>query len=257
MNYSFDVISDLYLTDQDHFDFKNQQTSMFCVVAGNISSDLLVVHSVLKHLSTLYKHVFFIDGMLEHSVDWSKINETQAFLEAIASELDNVVYLHNRVIITNGIAILGTNGWSNFNVSDTENFLNTQTEFMSRYNASEHDVRIIMGAGINDINYLGTSLEKLQRHQDVQKICVVTSAIPDLKLIQPTSVNAKIAAASSSLFSLASPLDTEHKLAYWVYGQFLNPVGVSCGQVSFVSNPKNCLGNNQTLCYYPRPFEIK
>jgi len=256
MDYSFDVISDLYLTDQDHFDFKNQQTSLFCVVAGNISSDLLVVHSVLKHLSGLYKHVFFIDGLLEHSANWSAINETQQFLEDIADELNNVVYLHDRVIISDGVAILGTNGWSNFNVEDSENFINVQSLFMQKHNASEHEVKLIMGASINDINYLKSSLEKLQRHPDVQKICIVTSAIPDLKLVNPTPITSELAAASSLLFTIASPADTEHKIVQWVHGYYYNPVGINCGRVRFTSNPKQCLGNNQSLCYYPRQFTI-
>jgi len=51
MKFGFDLISDLELTDSDVFDWEGKSTSLFCLIAGNISDNLRVVQKTLKILS--------------------------------------------------------------------------------------------------------------------------------------------------------------------------------------------------------------
>ena len=64
--FSIDLISDLNLSVTDQFDWTGKSTSLFCVVAGNVSDDLTVVDRVIGHLNEVYRGVLYIDGSLEH-----------------------------------------------------------------------------------------------------------------------------------------------------------------------------------------------
>ena len=68
MIYAYDIISDLNLTEESVFDWEGKPTSLYCIVAGNVSSDIHVLYKTIKHLSTLYQGVFFIDGFLENTI---------------------------------------------------------------------------------------------------------------------------------------------------------------------------------------------
>ena len=67
MKIGFDLISDLYLTEKDNFNWDNKATSLYCVIAGNISSDSRVIISTLNHLARFYQGIFYVPGQLEFS----------------------------------------------------------------------------------------------------------------------------------------------------------------------------------------------
>ena len=154
--YYVDLISDLNLTDSDTFDWTGKASSLFCIVAGNVSDDLIILGNTLKQLSENYRGVFFIDGSLEHSnlEDYdSRIQE----IKTVCDGIPGVVYMHNHVVILSGVAFVGINGWfGNRKNIDTYEDL----EYIDRF-ASE------------DIEYLSVTIKNLQVHQDVRKIVVV------------------------------------------------------------------------------------
>ena len=55
----FDVIGDLNLSINDSFNWENKATSLYCIVAGNISTNLRVVRQTLLHLGQFYQGVFY------------------------------------------------------------------------------------------------------------------------------------------------------------------------------------------------------
>jgi len=59
MIFGFDVISDLNLSENDNFDWEGKPTSLYCVLAGNISSDLTVLYKTVNILVN-YTRVFSI-----------------------------------------------------------------------------------------------------------------------------------------------------------------------------------------------------
>ena len=88
----FDIISDLELSYKHKLDWEGKPTSLFCIVAGNITKDFKVLEETLEHLSAQYHGVFFIDGSNEIGslvLQASKIDQ----ISKLASRIKNVVYL--------------------------------------------------------------------------------------------------------------------------------------------------------------------
>jgi hypothetical protein len=216
----FDIISDLNLKPNDSFNWQNKATSLYCIVAGNISSDIRTVVQVLFHLSTLYHGVFFIPGKLEYESSESFSDRTKELL-AISEGIPNVATLYNSVVMVDGIALLGTNGWGNIeNILDRKNTVMTAAKY-------------------EDFTYLLMSLGKLQKHLDVKKIVLVTSAVPreDLYFGEiPDNVIDQIP------LSEILEADTEKKVSHWVFGTYNKPVDIEIENVNYISNSKNQYG---------------
>jgi hypothetical protein len=216
----FDIISDLYLCPNDSFNWQNKATSLYCIVAGNISSDLRTVIQVLFHLSTLYHGVFFVPGKLEYENCESLTKRTDELL-AVGEGIPNLVVLYNSVITVDGVALLGSNGWGNI-----ENKLDLKNTVMT-------------AAKYEDFTYLLKSLGKLQKHLDVRKIILITSAVPreDLYFGEvPDNVVDQI-----PLVNILEA-DTEKKVSHWVFGTYNKPVDLDIDNITYVSNSKNQYG---------------
>lgn len=225
----FDVISDLYLEPNQTFSWHNKQTSLYCIVAGNISSDLKTVIQVLIHLSTLYQGVFFVPGRLEY-MDCDNIVKRTDELHAISKGIPNICMLHQNVIVIDGVAILGSNGWS-----DIENNLTPNNIIMT-------------AARYEDYIYLNKILAKLQRHLDVKKIILVTNAVPDEKLYfgeKPDNLSEQVP------LNTILNADTENKVTTWVFGTYKKNVDVTIDNINYVNNPYNDMGP-----YWPKRLTI-
>jgi hypothetical protein len=216
----FDIISDLNLKPNDSFNWQNKATSLYCIVAGNVSSDLRTVIQVLFHLSTMYHGVFFVPGKLEYENAESLTKRTNELL-AVGEGIPNVVVLYNNVITVDGIALLGSNGWGNIeNKLDIKNTVMTEAKY-------------------EDFTYLLKSLGKLQKHLDVKKVVVITSAVPreDLYFGEiPDNVIDQI-----PLVNILEA-DTEKKVSHWVFGTYNKPVDLTIDNINYISNSKNQYG---------------
>jgi hypothetical protein len=73
----FDLISDLNLSPEDSFNWEGKATSLYCIIAGNISEDLRTIKQTLLHLSKFYQGIFYTLGSLEyhHTIDVHKRTE--------------------------------------------------------------------------------------------------------------------------------------------------------------------------------------
>lgn len=216
MDISFDIISDLNLSEDDKFIWEDKVTSLFCIVAGNISHDIKIVQKTLTYLSALYQGVFYIDGALEN-LDLEFHTEMVSELHKICRSINNTVYLHNNIIIFNGVAIVGINGWYGNHCEYTlaDNFA---IESMRR----------------DDLVYLHNTIKRLQVHVDVKDIIVVSNSVPDKKLYFH-EMDGFIDDISPSI---ALKPDTEKKVKYWVFGTYNKMVDTSIGGITYISNPK-------------------
>lgn len=225
----FDIISDLNLRPDDSFDWENKVTSLYCIVAGNISSDIRTVLQVLLHLSTKYQGVFYVPGKLEYETA-DVLSERTNNLHAVIEEIPNVVILYQSVIVVDGIAILGSNGWGNIeHAIDTKNMKMTAAKYQ-------------------DFTYLTECLTKLQKHIDVKKIVVVTNAVPHESLYfgeMPYNVVDQI-----PLNEILNA-DTEQKVSHWIFGTYDKPVDITLGNIQYISNPYNDFGP-----YHAKRLEI-
>ena len=234
MKIGFDVISDLNLDAEDEFNWDGKATSLYLVIAGNISNDLRVVHQTLLHLSRFYQGVFYIAGSSEHeSMHFVKHRHDE--LNKLCRTIANVAYLHKHVVIINGVAILGCNGWY---VNKIEMELDSELEKLHLH--AQH---------MEDIQYLGLSLEKLQLHLDVKKILVVTHSAPSPELFfgeQPNNI--------TEYFALKDTLlsDTEFKVSHWVYGSYDKNVDTTIDNINYINN--SCFGKEP---YWPKRIDIE
>ena len=230
MIFGFDIISDLNLSENDIFDWEGKPTSLYCVLAGNISTDLHVLYKTVKHLSKLYQGVFYIDGALENNL----IADRDRVIDDISRmfiSIKNAVYLHNNVVVVEGVALVGVNGWYGNIATNEEENLNLK---VNRY---------------DDLAYLQKTIEKLQLHIDVKQIIVISNSVPSLDIyfgekpeIDPDEINLNYVLES----------DTESKITTWVFGTHKKIVDTKINGVNYFNNP---LYNK--IPYYPKRINIE
>lgn len=215
--FSVDLISDLNLTDSDTFEWTGKQTSLFCVVAGNVSNDLKVLEKTLEHLGDNYRGVLFIDGSLEHK-NLNDYYDTVEEIKEICNKLNNVVYLHNHVVVLNGVAFIGCNGWYG-NRKDSNCI--EEIEYLEKYRSE-------------DLSYLSMSIKKLQYSEDVKKIVIISNSMPSDHL-SFNSPNTKFPAELN--LSLSLLFDGQHKIEKWLFGTNDITVDVDLSFRKYVNNP--------------------
>jgi len=213
----FDILSDLKLSPNDSFNWENKASSLYCIVTGNISSDLRTVLQTLAHLGTCYQGVFFVPGMLEYETATDIQSRTEELM-SLTVAIPNVCMLHHHVVMIDGIAIIGANGWTN---ADTKNL--TLENLMEAASRDE------------DTTYLYRSVEKLQKHLDIKKIIVVTNAVPHPDLYFKETP--EVTEAQIPLYE-ALRSDTEHKVSHWVFGTYDKIVDTKIDNINYVNNPR-------------------
>ena len=115
---SFDIIGDLYLSVNEHFTWEGKATSLYCIIAGNISNDVNTIKKVLTHLSQVYQGVFYVPGTLEYDSTES-IPERLSEIIHIVNRIPNMCMLHQHVAVIDGVAIVGVNGWCDAGINQT------------------------------------------------------------------------------------------------------------------------------------------
>lgn len=225
----FDIIGELFIKPNDSFNWENKATSLYCIIPGNVSSDLRTLSQVLAHLSNYYQGIFYVPGPLEYETSDNILNRTNE-ITSICSCVPNVVLLHQSVIVVDGIAVMGLNGWCNAGTIDT---VHEMVRTAARY---------------EDIKYLGATLHKLQRHLDVKKVIIVSNAVPKEDLYfgeEPTIVYDQIP------LTTVLEVDTEKKVKYWVFGSYTKSVDTVLNEIQYINNPY--LGNKP---YWPKRLTV-
>lgn len=195
---SVDLISDLNITKTEQFDWTGKPTSLFCVVAGNVSSDLTVVREILDHLGSMYKGVLYIDGHLEHENIY-RHGENVGYLEEVCKRIPNAIYMHNHVVMLNSVAFVAINGWYG------KYSFETNARDRIRINRYQNE----------DLAYLSNSIRDLQLHKDATKIVIISNSIPSEHMLYGKSNPATLSGFEPGL---ALSMDTEHKITHWLYG---------------------------------------
>ncbi len=212
----FDLISDLNLTADDKFTWEGKVTSLCCVVSGNLSSDLKVLQKTLTYLSTLYQGVFYIDGFTEQQAIPYK-DDTVAKISKICSSINNTIYLHNNVVILNGVAIIGANTW----------FAKPHEEI------PVFDRLRVSSFRNEDLVYLGTTIKKMQVHKEVNKILVVSASPPNKELFFKDDEHI----TDNMDPTICLEYDTEGKISHWVFGGTDKKIDTVLNGVNYISNP--------------------
>ena len=215
MNIGFDVISDLNLLPEETFNWENKATSLYCIVAGNISDNLRTIYQTLVHLSRFYQGIFYIPGTLEYK-DVEDMAERTAKLSSMCRHVAKTAILYHNVAIIDGVAIIGATGQYN-TTTNTDLKTTAELEFL----------------GYEDITYLKNSIEKLQRHVDVKRIIIVTNSVPGIELYfgeEPGFIKNQLP------LNLVLGSDTEKKVVSWIYGTYEKIVDTNFNGINYINN---------------------
>jgi hypothetical protein len=231
MSLTFDLISDLYLEPEDKFLWEDKVTSLFCVIAGNISSDLKTLHRTLSYISSFYQGTFYIEGALEHTSLPHKTEKTSKIAK-ICSQINNLVYLHDNVAIVNGVGILGANGWYGNYSKNLGTFDNIRANSFRQ----------------EDLIYLNDSVKRMQLHVEAKKILMITSSPPNKELFFKEDDHV----SDNMSPDLCLMSDTEKKIDTWAFGGTNKKVDTTSNDVNFISNPYT-----KTEPYWAKRIEVK
>ena len=215
MKIGFDIISDLNLAVDGPFNWEGKATSLYCILAGNISHDIKTTVNVLDHLSNFYQGIFYVPGSLEYyGVD--DIGTRTKELLKVCRKIRNIAVLYQHVVILDGVAIVGCNGWYG-------NTLPSDPDTEAKIQQQRHE----------DIHYLKHSIEKLQKHLDVTKIVLVTNSVPSTELYfgeVPNLVETQLP------LNVALMADTENKVSHWIYGTNEKIVDTTINNINYINN---------------------
>jgi len=226
MEIGIDVIGDLFLSPEDEFNWDGKPTSLYCIVTGNIGSDMGTLYKTLDHLSEFYKGIFYVSGSYEFE-DCDDIRKRTDDINYVCKQIPNVASLWHHVVLLESIAILGCNG---FGQEDKyKNHLDSITATELRY---------------EDLVYLKTSVSKLQKHGDVKSIITITNSVPSPDLYFGEAPDY---AQSTATLDLCLGADTENKITHWAFGSYGKAVDISINGINYISNPYNTI---QT--YWPK-----
>jgi predicted phosphodiesterase len=262
MKFAFDLISDLHVETWPDFNWEDQATSPYCIVAGDVARDRTVLLDSLKHLGKCYPGgVFYIDGNEEHKNYYEDLGDSYRELAREVSRIDNVVYLQDHVVIINGVAILGTNGWWTYDFDPSMEFDQSLQHIQDHFRISHSAASGINGVAYHDAAYMINSVRKLQTHSEVGAIVVVTHTVPapwiiahDTDLVDTWRFNGM----GNSHITRAIDEDTENKIKMWCFGHYHKPVDQELGGIQYVCNPHG-RGNTdwKQSVFYPKRIEIE
>jgi hypothetical protein len=265
MSLAFDLISDLHLeTWTGEFDWTGQPTSPVCVVAGDISSDPRIVRNCLKHLSNCYAAVFYIDGNDEHKYRYHELGQSYQELARSVNRLNRVTYLQDNVVVVDGVAVIGTNGWWGYDLDESIDRDHCKQHMVDWYNNIMPDKEInpeeLSDLSRRDVAYLVNSVQRLQTHNDVKKIVIVTHTVPGANLIKhdiDLSGTTQFNHMGNRLMHLVHTNDTEKKISHWCFGHYHGSVDQTINGIRFINN---CRGRGDTPyrqdAYFPKRIEV-
>lgn len=246
MSFAFDLISDLHVETWDDFVWAGQATSPYCVVAGDIARDREIVLNTLRHLGQCYQAVFYVDGNDEHRYYYSDLNTSYADLVRQIRRIPNVVFLQDNVVVVDGVAIVGTNGWWGFDFDPSIDAEQTSLWFQDQCQVSVQVAKTVGRLAATDATYMVSSIRRLQTHGDVQKIICVTHTVPNSSLISHDiglADSLRFNTMGNGFMMQALAADTEKKLHTWCFGHYHGSVDQIRQGVRFVNN---CRGRGDT-----------
>jgi hypothetical protein len=255
MTINFDVISDLNLKSLNDFSWEGKATSLFCIIAGNISSNHDILFDFLEHLAQYYEAVFFLDGDLEHDEFEGDFDRSYSSLRQNIDGIDKVVFLHENIVVLNNAAILGTNGWTTFNFVN-EHALDENIRFLEDRGMVPEEVSTeIFKMSITDQHYMYNSVASAQTMPEVQNLIIVTNSIPKTEFVLHDKEYAgTILGDTSGNNGITDCLenDTEGKISTWIFGKYHGDLDYTIDGIRYVNNP----GSKDLSIYYPKIIKI-
>jgi len=236
LQFAFDLFSDLHVDHWETADWSGQPTSLLAVVAGNISADLDRTVYELHCLSRNYRQVLYIDGVLEHSDDFSAVHSNRNYLCKKLSKFHNVTHLHEQVLIINDVAFVGATLW--WAPHETCSSISDDDWIQDMKIPTLHN---------EDLDFMQYTRQRLQKSSEVSKVIMVSSTVPSRML----ALTVNQIACSSEASNYVQMEDRYNKLSHWCFGHCEYPVKHKEDYFEFVSNPKGKPETSSGLMYQP------
>lgn len=262
MQVSFDLISDLHVdTWPEPFDWTGMPTSVLAVVAGDIARDRDTVIKTLEHLGQCYRAVMYIDGNDEHRWSLDNLGESYQSLADSIAHIENVVYLQDNVVVIDGVGFVGTNGWWTYDFDNSDSYDYSKRWLADEYKIDIHTANAIEAMAMQDVRYLTKSIKRLQTHQDIKELVVVTHTPPSIELVEhdvELEGSHRLNCTGNSHILKSFIEDTEGKIGTWCFGHYHGDVDKILNGVRFVNN---CRGRNDTpwckTVYHPKKIIVR
>ena len=176
-----------------------------------------------------------------------------------------MTYLQDNVVVIDGVAIIGTNGWWGYDLDENINRDHSKQHMVDWYAKiqpdHEIDPELISDLSRKDAAYLINTVQRLQTHNDVKKIVIVTHTVPGANLIQHDiglSGTTQFNHMGNRLMHLVHTNDTERKIHTWCFGHYHGSVNQYINGIHFVNN---CRGRGDTpYCqnpYFPKRITVE
>jgi len=251
----FDIISDLNLTSMDDCIWENKATSLFCLVAGNISADRDILETFLEELSYAYHMVFFIDGDLEHEY-YDDLDESYQDLIELIEDYENVIYLHDNIIIMDDVCIVGANGWTTFDFTNMST-VNITIDYMKSHGIMDEDrANEIFKLAVTDQHYMYNAITNLQEVMDINKIIMISNTVPEYDFISHNEhFNGTYTGDVMGNNGLSGCISSDEakKIKTWVFGKPVDIVDCVRDGIHYMNNPAQ---TTNILEYFPKRIEI-
>ena len=258
----FDLISDLHLDYWKHNikDWRGLGTSLYCVVAGDVSRDVRLTSSFLHHLSNAYKQVIFIEGNHEHNKQYNDLTSKEIELSNSLKNVPNITYLAESSCVIDGTAFVGAMGWWTFDFPaiDGSGHLAVMEEFCDREHFHMRDAINIWQTAQEQAADLGEIVSSLQDADEIEEIVVVTHTVPRNDIVHhgiPGSLSEWGKIGNSSMKQVLA-YDYENKTSTWCFGHFHEiPYDIKMDGVRYVSHPRGKPKDAMSQVYYPKRID--
>jgi predicted phosphodiesterase len=261
MSFTFDLISDLHIeTWPETFDWTSRSTSPHCLVLGDVARDRYQLIEALKHLGKCYQAVFYIDGNEEHADYRDDLVTSYRDLTEKVTGVHNIVYLQDNVVVVDGVAILGTNGWWGFDFDGVTNPEQSAQWYAEKEQLNPQAIDNIRRMSTTDASYMMASVRRLQTHIDVKKIVIATHTVPHPALIAhdiDLDGSLRFNTMGNAYMQSVLAADTEQKIHTWCFGHYHGSVDQIHNNIRYVNN---CRGRGNTQysnwVYHPKRITI-
>ncbi len=127
MKIHFDLISDLHVDTWDEkFSWEGKATSLYAVVAGDITRDRSQVRGILEEISKHYVMTMFVDGNDEHRWTLDDLGDSYKTLKQELADIPNFIWLQDDSLVIDNVAFIGTNGWTSFDFAEDNSYLDNK-----------------------------------------------------------------------------------------------------------------------------------
>lgn len=255
----FDLVSDLHLDYWKHNtkDWRGLGTSLYCVVAGDVSRNIHLTTSFLRHLSTAYKQVIFIEGNHEHNKQYHDLNAKEFELSDALRQIPNVTYLAENSCVIDGTAFVGAMGWWTFDFPAVTGagHLSVIEEFCARENFAMRDAMNIWNTAQEQADNLGDIVASLQDEDDIDEIVMITHTVPRNDIIHPGIAGSLSDWGKIGNSSMKQVLnyDYENKISTWCFGHFHEiAYDKVIDGVRYLSHPRGKPKDAPSQVYFPK-----